>query len=851
MTKKASAGEILGFSHARYDFHDDIRYAHLAKPGLDEKIVRSISEIKNEPEWMLDLRLKALKAFRIKPFPRWGADLSKLDFKKIRYYASPTEQKTDSWEMVPKNIKKTFDRLGIPEAERRFLGGASAQYDSEVVYHHLRKEWESQGVVFLDMDSGLREYPEIVKKHFGSIIPINDNKFSALNTAVWSGGSFVFVPKGVKVKIPLQAYFRINTKNAGQFERTMIIAEEGASVHYVEGCFTAGTEIHTQEGTKKIEAIRVGDKVLSHLGKYQKVRHTQIRPYTGELYRIFVYSNPNEPIEATDEHPFLCVSRERKNERNRKWCAKWTRSKDLNRLDYLLLPRRKGITKNEFVEMEVADKRKGRAPRVIVRIPSTPDFFRLAGYYISEGSISSGAYLSFSFGIHEKKYIEDVKRLLKRVFAIEKISENRHKTNNGISLVVSSVRLCRAFDLMFGKGSQNKRIPEWMMCEDTHKQKQLIIGLFLGDGNYYRKNTRARGWLKEVFRLNTVSPVLAKQTRDILLRLGIAAFINTRDRTRENRKTMYTVGVTGEYMVELGKMFGIEVNGRLNGKKRATMFHIDENYIYMPIKKIEKRSVESIPVYNFSVEEDESYVANNVAAHNCSAPIYSASSLHAAVVEILAGKGSHIRYTTIQNWSNNVYNLVTKRAVAHEDAFVEWLDGNIGSKVNMKYPGVILRGERARGQVLSVAYAGKGQVQDAGAKMIHEAPNTISQIISKSISQGGGRTSYRGLVKIAKGARNCKSFVQCDAYMLDGKSRSDTYPTIKVDDDSATVAHEARVGKIAEEKLFYLMSRGIPEKEALAMIVLGFIESFTKELPMEYAVELNRLIEMQLEHAVG
>jgi len=470
MTKKASAGVVLGFSHARYDFHDDIRYAHLARPGLDEKIVRSISEIKNEPEWMLDLRLKALKAFRIKPFPRWGPDLSKLDFKKIRYYASPTEQKTDSWDMVPKSIKKTFDRLGIPEAERKFLGGASAQYDSEVVYHHLRKEWESQGVVFLDMDSGLREYPEIVKKHFGSIIPTNDNKFSALNTAVWSGGSFVFVPKGVKVKIPLQAYFRINTKNAGQFERTMIIAEEGASVHYVEGC---------------------------------------------------------------------------------------------------------------------------------------------------------------------------------------------------------------------------------------------------------------------------------------------------------------------------------------------------------------------------------------------SAPIYSASSLHAAVVEILAMKGSHIRYTTIQNWSNNVYNLVTKRAVAHEDAFVEWLDGNIGSKVNMKYPGIILRGPRARGQVLSVAYAGKGQIQDAGAKMIHEAPDTTSQIISKSISQGGGRTSYRGLVKIAKGAKDCKSFVQCDAYMLDQKSRSDTYPTIKVDDDSATVAHEARVGKIAEEKLFYLMSRGIPEKEALAMIVLGFIESFTKELPMEYSVELNRLIEMQLENAVG
>jgi Fe-S cluster assembly protein SufB len=372
--------------------------------------------------------------------------------------------------MVPDDIKKTFDRIGIPEAERKFLGGASAQYDSEVVYHNLKKEWEDQGVVFLDMDSGLREYPEIVKQHFGTIIPTTDNKFAALNTAVWSGGSFVYIPAGVKVKIPLQAYFRINTKNAGQFERTLIIAEEGASVHYIEGC---------------------------------------------------------------------------------------------------------------------------------------------------------------------------------------------------------------------------------------------------------------------------------------------------------------------------------------------------------------------------------------------SAPIYSAGALHSAVVEVLAKKNSYVRYTTIQNWSNNVYNLVTKRAVAHENSVVEWLDGNIGSKITMKYPCIILKGKGARGEVLSVAFAGKGQSQDAGAKIIHQAPNTTSRIISKSISQGGGRSSYRGLLKVVKGAKHCKAFVQCDAYLLDSISRSDTYPAIQIDEDTTTIGHEAKVGKIADDKLFYLMSRGISEKDALAMIVLGFIESFTRELPMEYAVELNRLIEMQLEGAVG
>jgi Fe-S cluster assembly protein SufB len=462
--------EQIDFSYQKYDFKDDIKYKHLTAKGLSEDVVRTISEIKNEPEWMLQKRLHALKVFREKALPAWGADLREIDFEDIHYYASPTDGKYDAWEMVPEDIKKTFDRIGIPEAERKFLGGASAQYDSEVVYHNLKKEWEEQGVVFLDMDSGLRQYPEIVKQYFGSIIPTTDNKFAALNTAVWSGGSFVYVPAGVKVKIPLQAYFRINTKNAGQFERTLIIAEEGASVHYIEGC---------------------------------------------------------------------------------------------------------------------------------------------------------------------------------------------------------------------------------------------------------------------------------------------------------------------------------------------------------------------------------------------SAPIYTAGSLHSAVVELIAKKNSYVRYTTIQNWSNNVYNLVTKRAAAHENSVVEWLDGNIGSRITMKYPCILLKGKGARGEVLSVAFAGKGQTQDAGAKIIHQAPETTSRIISKSISQGGGRSSYRGLLKVLKGAKNCRAFVQCDAYLLDEKSRSDTYPAIQIDEDTTTIGHEAKVGKIADDKLFYLMSRGMSEKDALAMIVLGFIESFTRELPMEYAVELNRLIEMQLEGAVG
>ncbi len=460
----------LSFSYSRYEGGDDINYAHLTRKGLDEDIIKTISRLKKEPEWMEKLRLQAYEVFRKKKMPEWGADLSSIDFDDIHYYASPTDEKVDAWDMVPDDIKKTFDRIGIPEAERKFLGGATAQYDSEVVYHNLKKEWEEQGVIFTDMDTGLREHPELVRKYFGTIVPTTDNKFAALNTSVWSGGSFVYVPKNVEVKIPLQAYFRINTQNAGQFERTLIIADEGSKVHYIEGC---------------------------------------------------------------------------------------------------------------------------------------------------------------------------------------------------------------------------------------------------------------------------------------------------------------------------------------------------------------------------------------------SAPVYSSGSLHSAVVELVAKKNAYIRYTTIQNWSNNVYNLVTKRAHAYENSTVEWVDGNIGSRVTMKYPCIILKGRKARGEVLSVAFAGKGQQQDAGAKIIHQASDTTSRIISKSISQEGGRSAYRGLLKVLEGAKNCKAFVQCDAYMLDELSRSDTYPTIQIDESTTTLGHEAKVGKIADDKLFYLMSRGLSEEEAMKMIVLGFIESFTKELPMEYAVELNRLIEIQLENAVG
>jgi len=470
-TPDTTHAELEGLGRYAFGWSDSDTAGATAQRGLSEDVVRNISALKDEPEWMLKMRLKGLRLFGKKPMPSWGSDLSGIDFDNIKYFVRSTEKQATSWDELPADIKNTYDKLGIPEAEKqRLVSGVAAQYESEVVYHQIREDLEEKGVLFLDTDTALREQPELFKEYFGSVIPVGDNKFAALNTAVWSGGSFIYVPPGVHVDIPLQAYFRINTENMGQFERTLIIADEGSYVHYVEGC---------------------------------------------------------------------------------------------------------------------------------------------------------------------------------------------------------------------------------------------------------------------------------------------------------------------------------------------------------------------------------------------TAPIYSSDSLHSAVVEIIVKKNARVRYTTIQNWSNNVYNLVTKRAAAHEGATMEWVDGNIGSKVTMKYPAVWLLGEHAKGETLSVAFAGEGQHQDAGAKMVHAAPHTSSTIISKSVARGGGRTSYRGLVQVHEGAYGSKSTVKCDALLVDTVSRSDTYPYVDVREDDVTMGHEATVSKVSEDQLFYLMSRGMTEDEAMAMIVRGFVEPIARELPMEYALELNRLIELQMEGAVG
>lgn len=843
----------------KFDFRSSTAdYNIIFDKGLNEKVVREISRIKGEPEWMLELRLKSLKIFNEKPMPSWGANLSGIDFQDITYYMSTGKGNETDWKDVPEDVKKTFDKLGIPEAERKFLAGVGAQYESEVVYHSIRKDLEEKGVVFLSMDDGLRQYPELVKDHFSKVIPISDNKFAALNSAVWSGGSFVYIPKGVKVDIPLQAYFRINAQNMGQFERTLIIADEGSQVHYIEGCFTKGTLIVTESGVKPIEDVQKGEKVWTHQNRFQEVYHTQVRPYSGGLNIITYYGDTTQEIEATDEHPFLIVSRQKKEYKNTDWKPVWSEAKLLNKGDYLAIPIDRQIKKQSqrSFSIKMGAGRHGFKDQLLT-IETDLDFFRLIGYYLAEGTTINEHYVSFSFNEQEKEYINDVKQLVRKYLG-EEIDEQK-PYNGGISLILNSTLVARFFNQEFNHHAHTKQIPKWVMEEDPTKQKQLLKGYWCGDGSYMYEQY-AYG-TKRMFRMNTVSRELAGQVRDLLLRQNIFASINKQQRAKP-RKNMYCVYVGGSHLQMFADLVEVSPSNEA-AVGNQTMFQkismvtaksyaqITEKYAFVPIKKIERKTIENIPVYNFSVDQDESYVAGGVVVHNCTAPRYSTNSLHSAVVEVIAKKGSHVRYTTIQNWSNNIYNLVTKRAIAHENATVEWVDGNLGSKVTMKYPCIILAGEGAKGEVLSIALAGKAQHQDAGAKIIHLAKNTTSTITSKSISKNGGQASYRGLVKVKKGCTGVKSTVRCDALLLDSESRTDTYPTIEIDEPSATIAHEATVGKVGEDQIFYLMSRGLSETESLTLIVMGFVQPFTKSLPMEYAVELNRLIELEMEGSIG
>jgi len=835
----------MEISRALYDTADEVKHKFRVQNGINEKVVRKISEYKKEPEWMLKKRLTALKIFKDLKMPNWGPSLKDLDLNEICYFTIPeANNNSTKWEDVPKNIKNTFEKLGIPEAERKALAGAGAQYDSQVVYHNLREDLAKKGVIFEDMDIAVQKYPKLVQKYFmNKCVSPRLHKFAALHGAVWSGGTFIYVPKGIKVDMPLQAYFRMNTQSMGQFEHTLIVVDEGAEVHYIEGCFTKGNLVTTNPDYKNIEDVKSSDKILTSEGDYKQAKDIQKYEHTGEIYDIKFYGDSTQTISTTPEHPFLYADRKYKNNKNKKFVPRWNAPKYFKKGDYLVLPI------NNIVKHETTRKYKipYKNKDVTITIKLIPEFFRLVGYFLAEGSTINEHYLCFDFNSKEREYIADVKRCLKKVFAVDAY-EQPHKTNNGTSVRVNSTKLARIFKHM-GDRNFNKHLESWMMYEKKENQTEIIKGWFRGDGNYYKKQHKSG--MKEAFRINTTSYKLVRQGRDILLRLGVFAFINQNNRAYDNRRMMYTLGITGSHMFTFGNIVEIKVNKKINKKKRASMFGIDNKFAYVPIKSINKREVKNLPVYNFGVDTHETYTVAGVAVHNCSAPKYNSNSIHAGCVEIFAHKNARIRYSSVENWSRNTYNLNTKRAIAEENATIEWVSGNMGSGVTMLYPATLLIGEKAQAHHITIAYAGEKQNQDTGAKVYHLAPRTKSTIKSKSLSKDGGITAYRGLVKIKKGAVDSTCSVTCDALMFDNKSQSNTYPAIDIDESEVDVVHEASVGKISEEQIFYLQSRGLSEEEALQLIVSGFIEPLMKELPLEYAIEMNKLIQLEMEGSLG
>ncbi|MCX7955938.1 MAG: Fe-S cluster assembly protein SufB [Patescibacteria group bacterium] len=815
----------------RYGFSMPENYVFKARKGLDEEIVKEISFLKKEPIWMTKFRLQAYQAFKKRSLPLWGADLSSINFDDIYYYIKPLKDQKKSWQDLPKEIKETYDKIGVPEAEKKFLAGVSAQYESEVVYKNIQKELARQGVIFVDMDTGLRDYPEIVKKYFGTVVSLYDNKFASLNSAVWSGGSFVYVPSGVKVSLPLQAYFRINAQNFGQFERTLIIAEEGSYVHYLEGCLPAGQMILTSEGYKNIEAIKPGDFVYTSSGYLSKVKSTMTRNYFDYLYEVIPLS-PENKFYLTKEHPVLAIKRKKvlvKRKKRFNWLEEVNTEKLIQ-------------TKPEYIEIENLEKGDFIIfPKIKDQIIEKKDIFsdelmELFGFYLAEGSAFYHQKLkqyivSFSFSKKEK---ENYCRVIE---LIEKITEKKPNLfiddkKNEAKISIYSKYL---FDILIkncGKYSSEKFISQEIIFQKKEKLEKLFWSYFKGDGNLSIKNKTSH-----LYRINTASKNLAFSIQLILNKIGIFASIGFRKGGKDkilNRE----IKRKNQYII------------RFTMPKKWSEVRETGNYYIVPIKSLKKKKVE-IPVFNIEVDGNNSYLVKGFAVHNCTAPIYTTDSLHSAVVEIIVKKGARVRYTTVQNWSKNVYNLVTKRAKVEEEATMEWIDCNLGSKITMKYPSCILTGRKAKGEVLSIAYASENQLQDAGAKMIHLASETSSRIVSKSIAGRGGRTSYRGLVHVSPNASKSSSYVSCDALILDEDSRSDTYPTMKIENKKTHIQHEATVEKIGEEKLFYLQSRGIKKSDAEGLLVNGFIEPVAKEIPLEYTIELNRLINLEMSGSVG
>jgi Fe-S cluster assembly scaffold protein SufB len=870
--------DVRGNYDETYGFHYPENYTFKSKKGLNAEIVREISRMKNEPEWMTDFRLRAYETFLSKPMPQWGGggSLNNIDFDDIYYFVRASDGQGRDWDEVPSDIKKTFDRLGIPEAEQKFLQGVSAQYESEVVYHSIRKDLEAKGVIFTDMDSALRDYPDLVREYFSTIIPPGDNKFAALNSAVWSGGSFIYVPPGVKVEMPLQAYFRINTQNMGQFERTLIIVDKGAYVHYVEGCtaptyssdslhsavveiivkeegrcryttiqnwsnnvynlvtkraaayknatmewvdgnlgcLVEGSTVTTPDGIKMIESLEVGDKVLSYDEKTGQLcfRNVAAKLFSG-YQPVHTVSVGERKLQVTANHPFYSYIYNP--EAPRKLGRYQLAHVRADHLKEAIIPRT-SIDYGKPQQLEVpslvtefdslnqyADGLKmvrSRPSKMMVDEYTTDDLMWLFGYWVGDGNIEVA---------HGKT--QDVVRFAKVGFSTPREDRARGRLMetmtalidvvpterpDGHHLAWNSKELAEFFKVNGFEGkARTKRIPQWVWSLPESQRLAFIAGYLDADGHVTERK----------FSLKSANRELLEDVASLLVSLGITS-------------RLYTEFSEAKQVMIMG------VPTIAHGAYRLA-FPLDERlFSHISPTMREKAQNQAAPAFQTKRTVGRSQIELS------------------DDVEIVNVDVSEPTTELMPTWDIEVEgtgNFISQGFIVHN------------SKLTMKYPAVLLMEEGAHGEVLSIAFAGKGQHQDAGAKITHLAPNTTSRIISKSISKDGGRATYRGLLKIEEGADYCKSNVVCDALLLDDKSRSDTYPTIEIDAKNVTMGHEASVSKVGEDQLFYAMSRGLSEQEANSMIVNGFIEPLVKELPMEYALEMNRLIQIQLEGSIG
>ncbi len=812
MAEQVDVGFDFGASSStyqeKYGFFDKENYAFRSKKGLSHEVVEEISWMKGEPDWMREFRHRSLNIFYKKAVPQWGGNLNDINFDDIFYFVRASEKQGRNWDEVPTEIKNTFDKLGIPEAEQKFLSGVGAQYESEVVYHSVKESLTKQGVIFTDTDSALKEYPDLFKKYFGTIIPPADNKFAALNSAVWSGGSFIYVPPGVHVDMPLQAYFRINTKNMGQFERTLIIVDEGAFVHYVEGCtaptytsdslhsavveilvmkggraryttiqnwsanvynlvtkrtlaqedatmewvdanlgcLTSDTQVFLNNNVKSIREVEPGDTAYSVDGEMNLVRNKVVaKRYSGKQKVYRLRTENYREVKATANHPFLALTKQGKHV-----ALGWKRLDQLQTDDLVAIAG--DVPDSGLPKIFDTIPERGTKPIHLPEV-SSEEVMWLLGLYVGDGFLD-GSRVCFAVPPTDRAY----PRLTTLLDALFQVAHEIH--GNAVRVNSATLRDWITHLGLSGNAHQ-KRVPMWVYTLPKAQRLAFIEGYVTADG--HRRHNHKN------LSITSANRELLEDVKTLAMTCGL----DPRKISQWTRRELKPLGKVEKEYTHYFLYFG---EGQF-----------EQPVHFSRVSHIEALGVED--TWDLEIAGNHNFIANGFVVHN--------------------------------------------------------------SKLTMKYPSIYLMGKGAHGEVLSVAMAGKGQHQDAGGKAVHGAPHTTSQIISKSISKDGGRTSYRGLLQVYPGAEGSRSKVQCDALILDEHSRSDTYPYIDVQEDNVTIGHEASVSKIGEEQLFYLTSRGLTDNEASAMIVNGFIEPVAKELPMEFAVELNRLINLQMEGSVG